>query len=239
MAKATLDPRLPASAADGAVLVAEAHPPLARVIAEGLSAAGYTVEVVADGGAAADRAARGDLAALVLDRALPDLDGPALARLRDAAHTLPVVLLLARDAAPPPGLEPCAVECSLLVKPFSLDELLARLRAAIHDHHAGAVRVLTVEDLRIDTGARRVHRGEREVPLSSREYAVLECLALHRGRIVSRDQLLAHVYPDSQEPGSNIIDVYVGHLRRKIDGGCHPRLIHTRRGLGYLLGSEP
>jgi two-component system, OmpR family, copper resistance phosphate regulon response regulator CusR len=222
------------------VLVVEDHDPLARVIAEGLAGAGYEPDVVADGRAAVDRVTRGEYVAVVLDWMLPGMDGLAVVhRLRSAGYDVPVVLLTARDAVSDRvrGLDAGADD--YLIKPFALDELLARLRAAIRRRKGGTSRVVEIEDLRVDTGARRAHRGDREIPLSSREYAVLECLALNRGRIVTRDQLLAHTYPGEHEPASNIIDVYVAHLRRKIDDGGGPRLIHTRRGLGYLLGVSP
>ena len=219
------------------VLVAEDHAPLARVIAEGLADAGYQVDVAGDGLDALDRVERGDYAAVVLDWMLPGLDGlSVLRRLRADGHALPILLLTARSAVADrvDGLDAGADD--YLIKPFAFAELLARLRAAIRRRKGGTSRVVAVEDLRVDTGARRVHRGGREILLSSREYAVLEYLALHRDRVVTRDQLLAHTYPGDAEPASNIIDVYVAHLRRKIDGGPGPRLIHTRRGLGYLLG---
>ncbi len=219
------------------VLVAEDHDPLARLIAQGLAGAGYEPEIVFDGCTAVDRVARVDYAAVVLDWMLPQMDGlAALRRLRRDGYDLPVIMLTARDAIGDRVLGLDAGADDYLIKPFALDELLARLRAAIRRRKGGTSRVVEVEDLRIDTGARRVHRGARELHLSSREYAVLECLALNRGRIVTRDQLIAHTYPGEQEPASNIIDVYVAHLRRKIDDDSGPRLIHTRRGLGYLLG---
>jgi DNA-binding response OmpR family regulator len=144
-------------------------------------------------------------------------------------------MLTARDAVENrvQGLDAGADD--YLVKPFSLDELLARLRAVVRRTRGAAARVIEVDDLQVDTAARTVHRGGKEIPLSAREYRVLECLALNRGRIVSRDRLVEHAYDGEEEPESNVIDVYIGHLRRKIDRGHDQRLIQTRRGLGYIL----
>lgn len=222
------------------VLVVEDHVPLAKKVAEGLAGAGYRTDVVGDGASALNRVQRAHYDAVVLDWMLPGMDGmTVLRRLRADGYEIPVVVLTARDAVEDRvrGLDAGADD--YVVKPFALDELLARLRAAVRRSKGGRARMVEIEDLRIDTAARTVHRAGREIRLSSREYAVLECLALHRGRIVSRDQLMAHAYAGQEEPESNVIEVYVGHLRRKIDRGSHIKLIHTRRGLGYLLGVSP
>ncbi|MCA9663913.1 MAG: response regulator transcription factor, partial [Myxococcales bacterium] len=121
------------------------------------------------------------------------------------------------------------------VKPFAFDELVARLRALVRRTRGAAANVLRVGDLEVDTVAKRARRAGQEIPLSAREYAVLECLASRRGRVVSREQLCAHVYDDAAEVASNVIDVYVGHLRKKIDRGFATKLIQTRRGLGYIM----
>lgn len=219
------------------LLLAEDHAPLARTLAEGLTLAGFETEVVGDGAAALARVRSRRYDALVLDWMLPQLDGlEVLRRLRGEGHDLPIVLLTARDAVEDRVLGLDAGADDYVVKPFALAELLARLRMVLRRRAGGAARVIEVADLEIDTAARRVRRGGREVVLSSREYAVLECLALHRGRVVTRDQLLAHAYAGDPEPESNVIEVFVGHLRRKIDRDEGPRLIHTRRGMGYVLG---
>ncbi len=218
------------------VLFAEDHAPLALALAEGLKGAGFDVEVVGDGATALTRARARRYDIVVLDWMLPQLDGLAVLRqLRGDGHDLPIVLLTARDAVDDRvrGLDAGADD--YIVKPFALAELLARLRMVLRRRAGGAARVIEISDLEIDTAARVVRRGGREIVLSSREYAILECLALHRGRVVSRDQLIAHAYAGDIEPESNVIEVFVGHLRRKIDREDGPRLIHTRRGLGYVL----
>lgn len=218
------------------LLLAEDHAPLARTLAEGLTLAGFDTEVVGDGAAALARVQSRRYDALVLDWMLPRLDGlEVLRRLRGEGHDLAIVLLTARDAVEDRVLGLDAGADDYVVKPFALAELLARLRMVLRRRAGGAARVIEVADLEIDTAARRVRRAGREVVLSSREYAVLECLALHRGRVVTRDQLVAHAYAGDPEPESNVIEVFVGHLRRKIDRDEGPRLIHTRRGMGYVL----
>ena len=218
------------------LLLAEDHAPLARTLAEGLTLAGFDTEVVGDGAAALARVQSRRYDALVLDWMLPRLDGlEVLRRLRGEGHDLAIVLLTARDAVEDRVLGLDAGADDYVVKPFALAELLARLRMVLRRRAGGAARVIEVADLEIDTAARRVRRAGREVVLSSREYAVLECLALHRGRVVTRDQLVAHAYAGDPEPESNVIEVFVGHLRRKIDRDEGPRLIHTRRGMGDVL----
>ena len=126
-----------------------------------------------------------------------------------------------------------------LVKPFAWDELLARVRALIRRHHAKPSPTLSVADLKVDTACKSVTRGGRHVPLSAREYGLLEYLVLRQGEVVSRSEIWAHLYDQNDETGSNVVDVYVGYLRNKLDRGPGPKLIHTRRGLGYVLGTEP
>jgi DNA-binding response OmpR family regulator len=123
-----------------------------------------------------------------------------------------------------------------MVKPFALDELTARLRALVRRANAAGSSVLQIGDLEVDTVSKLARRGGRQIELSAREYAILECLALRQGRVVTRDTLRESVYDFGSEVSSNVIDVYVGHLRRKIDRGFDAKLLHTRRGLGYLLG---
>lgn len=219
------------------ILLVEDHAPLAATIAEGLAGAGYEAEVVGDGAAALARVAERHFDILLLDWMLPHLDGmKVLNRLRRDGFDVPIVLLTARDAVEDRvrGLDAGADD--YIIKPFAFDELLARLRMVLRRRAGGGGRVLEIGDLRIDTAARTVHRGPREIPLSSREYAVLECMALNRGRVVSRERLLMHAYGDDTEPESNVIEVYIAHLRRKIDRDGGRKLIHTRRGMGYILG---
>ncbi|HMG23921.1 MAG TPA: response regulator transcription factor, partial [Kofleriaceae bacterium] len=125
-----------------------------------------------------------------------------------------------------------------VVKPFAFDELLARLRAMVRRRYDRVDPVIRIDDLEVDTRARRACRAGQVVALSAREYALLEYLAHRAGHIVSRTELWDHAYDEAAEPGSNVLDVHISHLRKKIDGGHPRRLIHTRRGQGYVLG-EP
>jgi DNA-binding response OmpR family regulator len=159
---------------------------------------------------------------------------------RAAGSSAGVVIITARDQLPDriAGLDLGADD--YLVKPFALDELLARLRAVIRRRYQSTTAVVTLGDLVIDSAARVVRRAGRAVTLSAREFALLEYLALRRGQIVSRTEIWGHVYDFAAEPSSNVVDVYVGYLRRKLgdgEAGGH-RLIRTHRGLGYSLEVE-
>ena len=220
------------------VLLVEDFQPLARSLQQGLSEAGYAVDHAADGQQALEMASSAAYDALVLDVMLPKLDGlTVLARLRQARSQVAVLMLTARDQLVDrvAGLDAGADD--YLVKPFAFDELLARLRAIIRRRYAAGDSVLEIGELRIDTAARVVTRGGQPVSLSAREYAVLEYLAYRRGQVVTRAEIWEHVYDFAAEPSSNVVDVYVGYLRRKIDQGSAAKLLHTHRGLGYSLAA--
>ncbi len=218
------------------ILVIEDNRRLAAAIAQGLGERGWTADQVHDGAEGLTRALERRHDAIVLDLMLPTVDGTALLRrLRTHGVLTPVLVLTARDALEDrvAGLDLGADD--YLVKPFAFEELIARLRAVVRRQHNAAANVIAVDDLEVDTAARTVRRGGAAIALSAREYAVLEFLVQRRGRTVTREQLVEALYEPGDEPGSNVVDVFVAHLRRKIDGD-HPRkLIHTRRGLGYLV----
>jgi DNA-binding response OmpR family regulator len=225
------------------VLLVEDYEPLARSMSQGLREAGYAVDASADGQDALSLATANAYDAVVLDLMIPRLDGlTILRRLREAGSNSAVLVVTARDQVPDriAGLDSGADD--YLVKPFAFDELLARLRAVIRRRYRASTNVISVGDLRIDTAARAVSRAGRPIALSAREFALLEYLALRRGQVVTRGEVWEHVYDFAAEPSSNVVDVYVGYLRRKLgdgDGGL-PRLIHTHRGLGYSLqAGEP
>ncbi len=221
------------------ILVIEDNQRLSAALATGLGDAGHTVEVAGDGAAGLRIGLEARHDAIVLDLMLPELDGMSvLRRLRNHGVGTPVLILSARDTVPDRigGLDQGADD--YLIKPFAFDELLARLRALVRRHLNAASNQITIDDLIIDTEAHTVERAGRPVTLSAREYAILEYLALRRGRVVTREQLLDALYLPGDAPASNVVDVYVSQLRRKLeDGGAH-RLLHTRRGLGYVL-EEP
>jgi DNA-binding response OmpR family regulator len=156
--------------------------------------------------------------------------------LRGEGKTTHVLMLTAKDTVADrvAGLDLGADD--YLVKPFAFEELDARLRAIVRRRYATATPVLTIGDLDVDTRARSARRAGQTIALSAREYAILEYLAHRAGQVVTRSELWEHVYDFAAEPGSNVLDVYVGYLRRKIDDGHDIKLIHTRRGQGYVLG---
>jgi len=214
------------------ILVVEDEPDLRRSLVRSLADAQFAVDESGDGDDALFRALEVDYDAIVLDLMLPLRPGEAvLEGLRRAGRTTPVLLLTARDtiADRVNGLNHGADD--YLTKPFVIDELVARLRALIRRAQQQPSPVVSVGDLRIDLVRRRVYRDEAEVPLTGREFGILEQLVRHRGRILTRTILSEHLYNDASEVMSNAIDVHVAAIRRKLGAA----LIETRRGQGYLI----
>jgi two-component system copper resistance phosphate regulon response regulator CusR len=209
----------------------------ARMLAKGLREHSYAVDVVVDGKSAISHAAMNDYDVIVLDLGLPDVDGLEVCQaLRRQGMHAPVLMLTARDAVQMrvAGLDSGADD--YMTKPFDLDELLARLRALLRrGARAPLPEQLTVGPLMLDTRAQTAHCTGVRLPLTSREYAFLEFLARHAGQVVGRAAIAEHVWDDSYDPMSNVIDVYVQRLRRKLALGQGESLIKTRRGAGYLL----
>jgi two-component system copper resistance phosphate regulon response regulator CusR len=218
------------------ILLAEDEPDAARMLAKGLREQGFAVDIAADGDAAFHDADVTDYDALILDVMLPSRSGVSVCRaLRAGGMTTPILMLTARDAieARVEGLDAGADD--YLVKPFAFEELLARLRAIIRR----GVRPLMPEqidagDLVLDTRARRAALRGEPVSLTAREYALLEHLARRAGEVVGRAEIAEHVWDASYDPFSNVIDVYIQRLRRKL-GDAGGTLIETRRGEGYQL----
>jgi DNA-binding response OmpR family regulator len=223
------------------VLLVEDEPAAARMLAKGLREHAYAVDVSVDGEDAAFRLTTTDYDAVVLDVTLPGKDGLAVAReARAAGCAVPILMLTARDAvqARVAGLDSGADD--YLTKPFDFEELLARLRALIRRGIRPPLpERLVVGSLALDTRARVVTKRGRVIPLTTREYALLEFLARRHGQVVGRAEIAEHVWDEFYEPLSNIIDVYVQRLRRKIDEGRGDSLIRTRRGEGYVLVAPP
>jgi DNA-binding response OmpR family regulator len=219
------------------VLVVEDFPLLRDSLAQGLREAGYAVDTAGDGEEGLWFARSGEFDTIILDLMLPKLNGlKALRKLREKDAVTPVLILTARDAPRDrvDGLDAGADD--YLVKPFAFAELLARVRALIRRKYDKRDPRITVGDLELDTTSRTVRRGGREIVLSGREYALLEFLALRRGQDVNRSEICQHVYDFHAETESNVVDVFIGHLRRKLEDPDSPRkLIHTRRGFGYVL----
>jgi len=218
------------------VLVVEDEPRMARLLRRSLREEGHAVDVAGDGTDGLWLAMENDYGAIVLDVMLPGLDGFQLCRrLRDAGRWAPVLMLTARDNVTDRvrGLDAGADD--YLVKPFSLLELAARLRAlARRDDRARPV-VLTAGDLRLDSGAKRAWLGDRAVGLSAKEFALLEFFLRNPGRVLSRTQIIEAVWDFAYEGGSNVVDQYVTYLRRKLG----PQVIETVRGMGYRLRDLP
>jgi DNA-binding response OmpR family regulator len=221
------------------ILIAEDHPSLARSLADGLREEGYAVDLTHDGDEALHLAQVNPYDGILLDVMLPGKDGFAILKhLRKQGIKTPVLCLTARDAVTDrvTGLDLGADD--YLVKPFNFEELIARVRALVRRGHGQKSATLRVADLEIDTTRKLARRGGRSIDLSAREYALLEYLAHRKGQVVSRTDIWEHLYDQHDEATSNVVDVYIGYLRSKIDKDFDVKLIQTRRGQGYLLGAE-
>jgi DNA-binding response OmpR family regulator len=221
------------------ILIVEDEPDAARYLAKGLRQHAFAVDTAEDGAAATAKASVNTYDLVILDVMLPDSDGFTVCKtLRAAGHTMPILMLTARGALDDrvEGLNSGADD--YLTKPFELLELLARIRALLRRHPHLVDPVIRIADLVVDTHHRRVTRAGRMIPLTTREYALLEYLASRRGAVTGRAEISEHVWDETYDPASNLIDVYVQRLRRKLDYGFKVRLLHTRRGEGYQLALE-
>lgn len=222
------------------VLIVEDYAPQRAALTLGLEDAGWAVDATGDGveGLWFGRSHPYDL--IVLDLMLPGLDGFSILKtLRAEGKTTPVLILTAKDAVADRvrGLDLGADD--YLVKPFAFDEFLARVRALARRGSQDTSAIVQVEDLRIDTASRKVARGDETIELSAREYALLLHLARRAGELVTRQDIWEHTYDFSSETNSNVVDVYIGYLRKKLERDGAKRLIHTKRGHGYVLGGDP
>ena len=219
------------------ILVVEDDRKVAGFIRQGLCEEGHAVEVAKDGSEALDFVrAEPTYDLIILDVMLPGQDGfGVLKTLRGRNVSVPVLMLTARDSVidKVAGLDLGADD--YLTKPFAFEEFLARVRALLRRRDAQRAPVLRVDDLAVDPATRRVTRGERRIELTSRQYALLEYFLRNVGRVLTRPMIAQHVWGLAFDSESNVIDVYVGYLRRKIDASGEPRLLHTVRGAGYVL----
>jgi len=221
------------------ILVIEDYEPIRTGVSEGLREAGFAVDVAANGETGLWYALNNPYDVVILDILLPDVDGlTILKRIRSQKLDVNVLLLTARDTPQDrvTGLERGADD--YLIKPFVFQELLARVRALVRRKYESKDPVIHVGDLTVDTNTREVRRGDRVIHLSPREYTLLEFLAHRAGQLVTRSDVWEHVYEFNSDAESNVVDVFIGRLRRKIEcDGC-PKLIHTRWGQGYMLGTS-
>ena len=218
------------------ILIAEDEPRISSFIHKGLSANGFTVTVVADGRSAYEYATTGGFDLLVLDIGLPEMDGfHVLRKLRTENNPIPVIVLTARDSVQDTvaGLEGGADD--YMPKPFRFEELLARVRRRLNDERVAESTVLSCGGLQLDLRTRQAQVDGRTVDLSAREFALAETFLRHPGQVLSREQLLSHVWGYDFDPGSNVVDVYVRYLRRKLGAD---RFVTLRR-MGYRLDEIP
>jgi len=212
---------------------------ISRFVAKGLREQAYAVDVASNGEQALYFVAVNTYDVVILDVMIPEPDGFAVCKeLRRSGHRMPVIMLTARDAIEDriEGLDRGADD--YLIKPFEFRELLARLRALLRRPAALQPPVFSVGDLLVDTAGQTVSRGGHPISMTTKEYALVEFLARNAGRVVGRAEIAEHVWDEEFDPFSNLIEVYVNRVRRKIDAVGSKPLLHTRRGAGYVLGPE-
>lgn len=221
------------------VLVVEDEPRMANLIRQGLEEEAYAVDVVNNGRDVFPWVQSADYDIILLDIMLPGMNGLDVCRqLRAEGFNMPVLMLTARDTLPDKvkGLDSGADD--YLVKPFAIEELTARMRALARRDSSDKRAVLSVADLTLDPATKLAHRGKQSIELTAKEYALLETLMRHPNQVLSRDQIIEHVWDMEFESGSKLIEVYIHALRKKIDAGQGVKLIQTVRGLGYRIGEH-
>lgn len=221
------------------LLIAEDEKGLNQVLVKRLEGEHYTVDACYDGEAALDYIRMTDYDAIILDIMMPKLDGmKVLKQLRGEGIKAPVLLLTARDGIQDrvSGLD-CGAD-DYMVKPFAFDELLARIRVMLRRTSDHVSNRYELADLVVDCEAHRIMRGEQEITLSRKEFSVLEYLIRNKGIVLSREKIEAHIWNYDYAGGSNVVDVYIRYLRKKIDEGFEQKLIHTVRGAGYVLRAD-
>ena len=221
------------------ILVAEDEKSLNRIITKQLVSAGYSVDSVFDGSEALEFMELTEYDAAVLDVMMPKIDGFTLVRnIRAKGINIPILFLTARDSIEDrvTGLDIGADD--YLIKPFSFDELLARVRVLVRKNSSHSTSLITVGDFTVDLASRRVSRGGKEINLSAKEFELLRYLSVNKGIVLSREKIENHIWNYDYEGGPNVVDVYIRYLRRKIDEGFETKLIHTVRGAGYVLREE-
>ena len=223
------------------ILIAEDEKSLNRILTARLRAEHYSVDSCFDGQEALDYLAAADYDAVILDIMMPKKNGlQVLQHIRNRKKNTPVLLLTARDSVEDrvAGLDAGADD--YLIKPFAFEELLARIRVMLRKNSSAETKtnVVKIADLTVDLNTQKVYRGDKEISLSSREFSILRYLCMNKGIVLSRDKIEEHIWNYDYAGGSNVVDVYIRYLRKKIDEGFSPKLIHTVRGAGYVLREE-
>ncbi len=222
------------------ILLAEDEADLNKIITRKLTSDGYCVDSCYNGSEAIDFLETADYDVVILDIMMPEVDGfGVLHHMRNTGNSAPVLFLTAKDSIADrvKGLDSGADD--YLTKPFSFEELAARIRVMTRKRFDIAANMLQVGDLTLDTVSHTVKRGEKEITLSTKEYNLLEYLMLNRGIVLSREKIEDHIWNFEYEGGTNVVDVYISYLRKKIDGNCQDKLIHTVRGRGYMIKEKP
>lgn len=220
------------------MLLAEDYKPLQKSLAKGLREAGFAVDVTGDGKEGLWYASNNDYDVIILDLMLPGMDGlQILQNLRSGGHSGHILILTAKDTLEDKvrGLNLGADD--YLIKPFAFEELLARIRALLRRGYRQKQPQVEVGDVRMDPAAQKVFRGREEIALTPREYALLEYLLMRPGQVVSRTDIWEHVYEFNSSASSNVVDVYIGYLRKKLERPGKPDIIQTVRGRGYCVGA--
>ena len=218
------------------ILIVEDEKKIADLIKRGLKEEGYAADIASDGEKGEFLAATNQYDAIILDIMLPKLDGTALCgRLRDRKITTPIIMVTAKDAVSDKvkGLDSGADD--YLTKPFAFEELLARIRALLRKRSSQDAKKLKVGGLELDLLSHKVTREGKDISLTAKEYALLEYLMRNNGAVVTRTMIAEHVWDMNFDTDTNVIDVYINYLRKKVDEGFRDDLIHTIRGRGYIL----
>jgi len=221
------------------LLVIEDYPPLQQSLTKGLREAGFAVDATRDGAEGLWYATGAEYDVIILDLMLPNMPGlEILKKIRTRGNKAHVLILTAKDTVEDrvEGLDLGADD--YLVKPFAFEELLARIRALLRRGYRRKNPKIKIKDLQIDLTAQKVRRGKHQITLTPREYALLEYLAVRSGQTVSRTDIWEHLYEFKSAASSNVVDVYIGYLRKKLEQPGKTPLIHTIRGRGYLLGAQ-
>lgn len=221
------------------ILVVEDEKKVAGFIRQGLEEEGYAVDVASDGEEGLAMSLNGVQDLIILDIGLPKMSGlQVLQELRKRNHTAPVLLLTVRATIEDKVLGLDSGADDYLAKPFAFQELLARVRALLRRRAERVPAVLTLADLTLDPAKHAVFRGGKKIELTSKEFALLDYFMRNPGRVLTRTMILEHVWDYDFDTGTNVVDVYVNYLRKKIDSDREPKLVHTIRGVGYVLKAE-